>query len=95
MTSSTASTFAQLPVAYAAADLKSSLAAIRARVMLIAGSSDDVAPPSLVRDTYHRLGAGTGNPSFYEMTHEGGHQDLMQHATQLKGPLRDFLRIFA
>ena len=87
--------FAQLAVAYAAADLKSSLAAIRARVMLIAGSSDDVAPPSLVRDTYHRLGAGTGNPSFYEMTHDGGHEDLMQHATQLKGPLRDFLRIFA
>jgi homoserine O-acetyltransferase len=86
-----ANCYASLCAAYASADLTECLAKIAAPVLLITSSSDAIAPPSRVRDTYHLLTAGGVKARYYELQSDGGHATLLTEAARLKGPIADFL----
>ncbi|MHB8873075.1 MAG: alpha/beta fold hydrolase [Myxococcaceae bacterium] len=86
-----ANCYAQLCAAYAAADLTDCLERVSAPVLLIAGSTDAIAPPSRVRDTYHLLTAAGVKARYYELQSDGGHATLLSDAGRLKAPITDFL----
>jgi homoserine O-acetyltransferase len=76
--------------AFARADLYDFLPKIRSRTLVMASSSDLLAPPERVRDVQHRLmGVGT-RVSYVELQSEHGHRAFYREAAV--GPaLRDFL----
>jgi homoserine O-acetyltransferase/O-succinyltransferase len=83
--------YAGLATAYASADLKDVLPKITCRALVVAGSPDDIAPATRVRDTYHRISAVGAKASFYELPATGGHADLLSEVGRIKGPVREFL----
>jgi homoserine O-acetyltransferase/O-succinyltransferase len=83
--------YASLAQAYAGADLKDALAKITCRALLVAGSPDDIAPPTRVREAYHRISGAGAKARFYEIPSEGGHADLLVEVERIKGPVREFL----
>ncbi len=87
-----ANAWALLCATYVAADLSEVLEQVRANVLLLAGTSDVLAPPSRVRDLYHRLSASGCKAHYHELTGTSDHATLLSDAERLHGPLRDFLR---
>ncbi|XXF75098.1 alpha/beta fold hydrolase [Myxococcaceae bacterium GXIMD 01537] len=87
-----ANAWALLCAAYVAADLSEVLDQVRSRALLVAGDTDALAPPRLVRDAYHRLSANGVRARYHEITGTGDHGTLLSEPRQLHGPLRDFLR---
>lgn len=78
--------------AYAGADLTEFLPKIQAKVLLIAGASDVLAPPARVRETYHLLSAAGVNARYHELQGAGDHGALLTETRRMHGPVRDFLR---
>ncbi|RKH15805.1 alpha/beta fold hydrolase [Corallococcus sp. CA047B] len=78
--------------AYAGCDLTDTFAQIRARVLLLTGSTDALAPAGRVRDTYHLLTASGVQARFVELQGPGDHGTLLADAHRLRGPVQDFLR---
>jgi homoserine O-acetyltransferase len=65
---------------------------IRARVLLVAGATDQLAPVNRVRDTYHLLSAVGVSARMVELPGPGDHGALLSDAERLHSPLSDFLR---
>jgi homoserine O-acetyltransferase/O-succinyltransferase len=86
-----ANCYSHLCNAFGGADLTDHLPKIAARVLLIAGSDDTLAPPPRVRDTYHLLTAAGVNARYYELQSDGGHATLLAEAQRLRGPVGEFL----
>jgi homoserine O-acetyltransferase len=84
--------WATLCSAWAGGDVSDCFQHIRARVLLVAGSSDVLAPVSRVRDTYHLLTAAGVSARLLELPGPGDHGALLSDAGRLIGPLGDFLR---
>ncbi|QDF05700.1 alpha/beta fold hydrolase [Myxococcus xanthus] len=84
--------WASLCSAYAGSDVSDGFSRIRARVLLVTGTSDAMAPVNRVRDTYHLLSAAGVSARFLELPGPGDHAALLQDAERLHGPLSDFLR---
>jgi len=84
--------WASLCSAYAGSDVSDGFSQIRARVLLVAGASDAMAPVNRVRDTYHLLSAAGVSARFLELPGPGDHGALLQDAERLHAPLSDFLR---
>ncbi|RKG92426.1 alpha/beta fold hydrolase [Corallococcus sp. CA053C] len=78
--------------AYAGCDLTDTFAQIRARVLLLTGTTDVLAPAGRVRDTYHLLTASGVQARFVELQGPGDHGTLLSDAHRLRGPVQDFLR---
>jgi homoserine O-acetyltransferase len=83
--------YASLAVAYGGADLREAVARITCRALVVAGSPDEVAPATHVRDLYHRIEAAGGKASYYEIPSVGGHAELLADVGRIKGPIREFL----
>ncbi len=83
--------YASLATAYANADLRDVLSKITCRALFVAGSPDEIAPATQVRDAYHRVQAAGAKASFYEIPSSGGHADLLGNVDRIKGPVREFL----
>lgn len=83
--------YASLAQAYGGADLSESLEKITCRALLVAGSPDELAPATRVRDAYHRIAGAGAKARFYEIPSEGGHADLLTEVARIKGPVREFL----
>jgi homoserine O-acetyltransferase len=83
--------YASLAQAYGGADLKEVLEKITCRALLVAGSPDEIAPATKVRETYHRISGAGAKARFYEIPSEGGHADLLAEVGRIKGPVREFL----
>jgi homoserine O-acetyltransferase len=81
-----------LCTAYAAADLSEFLPKVQAKVLLIAGASDVLAPPARVRETYHLLSAAGVQARYHELQGAGDHGALLTETRRIHGPVRDFLR---
>lgn len=77
---------------YAGADLTEYLPKIQAKVLLIAGASDVLAPPARVRETYHLLSAAGVNARYHELQGAGDHGALLTETRRMHGPVKDFLR---
>ena len=86
-----ANSYALLCGAYGGCDLVSALPKIAARVLLVASSTDAIAPPARVRDTYHALSAGGVKAHYYELQSDRGHGGLLKEAARLRGPVGEFL----
>lgn len=86
-----ANCYARLCAAYGACDLTEWLPKVGARVLLVACSTDDVAPPLRIRDTYHLLTASGVNTRYYELQSNGGHATLTIESHRLRGPISEFL----
>lgn len=86
--------WACLATAYAAADLKDQLSRVRCKVLLVAGSHDDLAPPARVRDTYHALEAAGAQARYFELLEERGHAFLLSDVERMKGQLAEFFSSF-
>ncbi|MCY1022641.1 alpha/beta fold hydrolase [Pyxidicoccus sp. MSG2] len=84
--------WATLCSAWAGGDVSDCFQHIRSRVLLVAGSSDVLAPVSRVRDTYHLLSAAGVSARLLELPGPGDHGALLSDADRLIGPLGDFLR---
>ncbi len=84
--------WATLCSAYAGCDVADCFQHIRARVLLMAGATDALAPVNRVRDTYHLLSAAGVSARFLELPGPGDHGALLADADRLHGPLSDFLR---
>lgn len=84
--------WATLCSAWAGCDVADCFQHIRARVLLVAGASDVLAPVSRVRDTYHLLSAAGVSARLVELPGPGDHGALLSDADRLHGPLSDFLR---
>nr|WP_225937876.1 alpha/beta fold hydrolase [Myxococcus sp. RHSTA-1-4] len=84
--------WATLCSAYAGCDVADCFQHIRARVLLMAGATDALAPANRVRDTYHLLSAAGVSARFLELPGPGDHGALLSDADRLHGPLSDFLR---
>nr|WP_286202554.1 alpha/beta fold hydrolase [Comamonas sp. JC664] len=84
--------WASLCSAYAGSDVSDGFSQIRARVLLVAGASDAMAPVNRVRDTYHLLSAAGVSARFLELPGPGDHASLLLDSERLHGPLSDFLR---
>ncbi|MCP3105219.1 alpha/beta hydrolase [Myxococcus sp. K15C18031901] len=87
-----AASWAMLCSAYAGSDVADAFPRIRARVLLVAGASDALAPVSRVRDTYHLLSAAGVSARLLELPGPGDHAALLTDTKQLHAPLGDFLR---
>ncbi|MCK8502299.1 MULTISPECIES: alpha/beta fold hydrolase [Myxococcus] len=87
-----ASSWATLCSAYSGCDVADCFAQIRARVLLVAGSSDVLAPVNRVRDTYHLLSAAGVSARLVELPGPGDHGALLTETERLRAPLGDFLR---
>lgn len=87
-----ASSWATLCSAYAGCDVADSFSQIRARVLLLAGSADVLAPVNRVRDTYHLLSAAGVSARMVELPGPGDHGALLTEPERLHAPLGDFLR---
>lgn len=83
--------YASLAQAYGGADLNESLEKITCRALLVAASPDEIAPPTRVREAYHRISGAGAKAHFYEIPSEGGHADLLAEVGRIKGPVREFL----
>ncbi|MBL8957411.1 MAG: alpha/beta fold hydrolase [Myxococcaceae bacterium] len=83
--------YASLAQAYGGADLTEALEKITCRALLVAGSPDEVAPATKVRDTYHQIASAGAKARFYEIPSPGGHADLLSEVARIKGPVREFL----
>lgn len=87
-----AASWAMLCSAYAGSDVADSFSRIRARVLLVAGASDAMAPVNRVRDTYHLLSAAGVSTRLLELPGHGDHAALLTDTERLRAPLEDFLR---
>jgi homoserine O-acetyltransferase len=84
--------WAGLCSAWAGSDVADSFRDIRARVLLVAGATDQLAPVNRVRDTYHLLSAVGVSARMVELPGPGDHGALLSDAERLHSPLSDFLR---
>jgi homoserine O-acetyltransferase/O-succinyltransferase len=78
--------------AYAGCDLTEFLPKVQAKVLLVAGASDVLAPPARVRETYHLLSAAGVQARYHELQGAGDHGALLTETRRMHGPVRDFLR---
>ncbi|WP_224371315.1 alpha/beta fold hydrolase [Hyalangium versicolor] len=78
--------------AYAGCDLTEVLPKVQAKVLLIAGASDVLAPPARVRETYHLLTASGVHARYHELQGAGDHGALLTETRRMHGPVKDFLR---
>jgi homoserine O-acetyltransferase len=78
--------------AYAGCDLTEHLPKVQAKVLLIAGASDVLAPPARVRETYHLLTAAGIHARYHELQGASDHGALLTETRRMHGPVRDFLR---
>ena len=83
--------YATLCETFARADLHSQLGLVRSRALLFASSSDELAPPQRVRDTYHRLMAGGASARYHELVSSAGHEAFRVHALKAGEVLREFV----
>ncbi len=83
--------FAALAVAWSGAELKRALETVRCKVLLVAGSHDELAPPRRVRETYHVLTAAGARAQVLEISEPKGHCALLDDSTRLVAPLGEFL----
>ncbi len=83
--------YASLAQAYGGADLAESLEKITCQTLLVAGSPDEIAPVTKVRETYHHIASAGSKARFYEIPSEAGHADLLAEIGRIKGPVREFL----
>lgn len=87
-----ANAWSLLCTAYSGCDLSEFLPKVQAKVLLIAGASDVLAPPARVRETYHLLSASGVNARYHELQGAGDHGALLTETRRMHGPVRDFLR---
>lgn len=85
-----ARSWACLATAYAGADLKTQLDKMRCKVLLVAGSHDDVAAPGRVRDAYHAVEVAGGQARYFELSEERGHAFLLTDVDRMKEQLAEF-----
>jgi homoserine O-acetyltransferase len=86
-----ANSYALLCGAYGGCDLSHLLSKISCRVLLVASSSDEIAPPTRVRDTYHALSAAGVQAHYHELQSDRGHSGLLKEATRLRAPIGEFM----
>jgi homoserine O-acetyltransferase len=86
-----ANSYALLCGAYGGCDVGHVLDRIKARVLLVACSADEIAPPTRVRDTYHALSAAGVDAHYYELQSDRGPAALLKEAPRLRGPMGEFL----
>jgi len=79
-------------MAYSGCDLTEYLPKVQAKVLLIAGASDVLAPPARVRETYHLLSAAGVQARYHEIQGASDHGALLTETRRINGPVRDFLR---
>ncbi|MBN1204458.1 MAG: alpha/beta fold hydrolase [Myxococcaceae bacterium] len=79
-------------LAYSGCDLTEYLPKVQAKVLLIAGASDVLAPPARVRETYHLLTASGVQARYHELQGASDHGALLTETRRMHGPVRDFLR---
>ncbi len=72
-----------LASAYGNADLKNTFPQTRTKVLLIAGSHDELAPPARVRDAYHELESAGAQCRMRELDEPRGHQFLLEQPERL------------
>lgn len=84
--------WATLCSAYAGCDVADCFSRIRARVLLVASATDQLAPVNRVRDTYHLLSAAGVSARLVELPGPGDHGTLLSDPERLHSPLSDFLR---
>jgi homoserine O-acetyltransferase len=87
-----ANAWSLLCTAYASCDLTEFLPKVQAKVLLIAGASDVLAPPARVRETYHLLSSAGVNARYHEIQGASDHGALLTETRRMNGPVRDFLR---
>jgi len=78
--------------AYSGCDLSEYLPKVQAKVLLIAGAADVLAPPARVRETYHLLSASGVQARYHEIQGASDHGALLTETRRINGPVRDFLR---
>jgi homoserine O-acetyltransferase len=71
------SAYTSLAQTYCNADLKGGFGKSSAKVLLIAGSHDELAPPARVRDAYHELESSGAQCRLRELGEERGHAFLL------------------
>jgi homoserine O-acetyltransferase len=81
-----------MSTAYSGCDLTEYLPKVQAKVLLIAGASDVLAPPARVRETYHLLSAAGVQARYHEIQGASDHGALLTETRRINGPVRDFLR---
>ena len=75
--------------AMSSADLTGALPAIKARFLVAASSSDPLATPGSMQDTYHQLTAAGVRTRYFEVGGENGHHAFYRETDDLAFALRD------
>ncbi len=75
--------YASLAQTYGNADLKGQFGQTRTKVLLIAGSHDELAPIARVRDAYHELESAGAHCRLRELQEERGHDFLLDEPDRL------------
>jgi len=77
--------------AMSGADLTGAIPAIKARFLVAASSSDPLATPASMQDTYHLLTAAGVRTRYFEIGGEGGHHAFYRETNDLAFALRDMV----
>jgi homoserine O-acetyltransferase len=85
-----ASAYVSLAQTWCNADLKGSFGKATAKVLLIAGSHDELAPPARVRDAYHELESAGARCRLRELPEERGHAFLLAESGRLIDTFGEF-----
>ncbi|MFT3836627.1 MAG: alpha/beta fold hydrolase [Myxococcaceae bacterium] len=75
--------YVSLAQTYCNADLKGTFGKVSAKVLLVAGSHDELAPPARVRDAYHELESAGAQCRLRELVEERGHAYLLSESGRL------------
>jgi homoserine O-acetyltransferase len=75
--------YVSLAQTYCNADLKGSFGKVAAKVLLVAGSHDELAPPARVRDAYHELESAGAQCRLRELPEERGHAFLLAESGRM------------
>ncbi|HEY3452111.1 MAG TPA: alpha/beta fold hydrolase [Myxococcales bacterium] len=77
--------------AMASADLTGDLAAVKARCLVAACSTDPLATSTAMQDTYHSLTAAGVRTRYFEIAADGGHHAFYKEPESLAFPLHDLI----
>ncbi len=86
-----ANAYASLCQCAATCDLGAVIAEFPGKVLFIACGSDDFAPASRVRESYHALTAAGARAAYWELNSDAGHRAAYVDASRLNAPMREFL----
>jgi homoserine O-acetyltransferase/O-succinyltransferase len=86
-----ANAYAALCQCAATCDLTEVISDFPAKALFVACNSDDFAPASRVRESYHMLTAAGAKAAYWELNSDAGHRAPYLEAGRLNGPMREFL----